>query len=129
MARFALINSADSSIIEFRDYPAQPANPLGKPRKWLPVVAGAPPTIDPLTEVATVATYTVNAGDVTETLGKRSMTAQEISDAKDTAVGTLNGGYSPMLKALFNINNRVRALEGQAPLTLVQFRAAIKALL
>ena len=130
MARFALINTTDNSIIEFRDYPSQPPNPAGKPRKWLPCPAGVRPSVDPASEAMNAVAYTVNASDVTETWTKRALTAQEISDLKDIDLGNINiGTFMPLFKVLFNINNRVRVLEGQAALTAVQFRAAIKALL
>lgn len=130
MPRFALINTSDSSVIEFRNYATQPANPSGKARKWLPVTAGTPPAIDASTEIATAPSYTVNANDVSESLGKRNLTAQEISDAKDDAVNGLNGAiYAALAKVLLNHENRIRTLESKAAITMSQFKAGVKVLL
>lgn len=130
MARFALINTTDNSIIEFRDYATKPNDPAGKPRKWLSCPLVAPPAFDPATERVTGPTYTVGASEVTEAWTKVALTAQEISDAKDAAVNSINGGLYPVLfRAMFNLNNRVRALEGQAALTQAQFKAVLKALI
>lgn len=113
MARFALINTSNSSIIEFREYASQPPNPSGKARKWLPVTAGTPPTVDQTVEVATAPTYAVNANDVTETLGKRNLTAQEISDAKDTAIANINGTWQVIKKTVLTLENEIRDLRSK----------------
>ena len=55
------------------------------------------------------------------------MTAQEVSDRKDGQVNALSDGL--LIRALHNLHNRARVLEGQPTHTLPQFRAALKALL
>lgn len=98
--------------------------------KWLPCPLVAQPSFEPTAEFVDGPTYTVNETDIAEIWTKRSLSAQEISDRKDTAVSAINGGgYSPILRALFNINNRLLALEGKQAITLAQFKAAIKALI
>jgi len=98
--------------------------------RWLPCPVVTPPSYDPAAQVREGPTFTVGASSVTESYTVRAMTAQELSDAKDRAVEGINGvPFSPLLRVLFNLNNRVRALEGQSALTVAQFRAAIKALL
>ena len=129
MPRFTLINTTDNSLVEIRNFDQQPPNPAGKPRKWLPIVVDQP-AIDPLTEIGTGISYSVGALNVTETFGKRALTAQEISDQKDFVIGAFAAtGYSPVGKLLQNMNNRLRALEGQAALTPAQFRAFWRGLL
>lgn len=126
MARFALINPSNQVD---RFGPATAPTKTGW--RWLPCPPVAQPTpFDPATEVIEGPTYTVNANDVTEVWTKRNLTAQEISDRKDVAVNGINGTtYAPLQRLLFNMNNRIRALEGQAALTAPQFKAFIKTLL
>jgi hypothetical protein len=130
MARYARVN-AQNAIEAFRDFEAPPdPNPV-KGWRWLPAPAVSAPAYDSMTEKLTGPVNTVGANSVTQSWSVVALTAQEISDRKDAAVSGLEGlgGYSPLFKALFNLNNRVRVLEGQATMTAAQFKAAIKALL
>lgn len=98
--------------------------------RWMLCSVGTKPAFDPASETVEGPSYTVNASDVTETFTKRALTAQESSDAKDAAIASLNGStFSALFRVLFNFNNRIRTLEGQATMTASQFKAAIKALL
>ena len=98
--------------------------------KWLQCDPVTPPAFDPTSQALVGPTYTVGASSVTEVWSTRSLSAQEISDAKDAAIAAINGGgFSPIFKALFNLNNRVRVLEGSGALTVAQFKAQIKTLL
>lgn len=98
--------------------------------RWLSCPDVAPPAFDPASQVREGPTFSVGASIVTESYNVRAMNAQELSDAKDAAVNGINGtAFSPLLRVLFNLNNRVRALEGQPALTIPQFKTAIKALL
>lgn len=104
--------------------------PPNKASWWRPVVIVGDDAFDPLTQKKTGPVTTIEATQVVDTYSVVPLTAQEISDRKDAAVSSINGGgFAPVLKMLFNINNRVRALEGQAALTMPQFKAAIKAAL
>lgn len=128
MARYALI--LNNVLQEFREYATQPVDIPHKGVRWLPCPPVAPPAVDPTAEKLVGPTYTINATDVTEVWSKVALTAQEISDAKDAAVAGMNGAAFPVIfRAIFNLNNRVRVLEGQPPLTVLQFKAALKALL
>lgn len=130
MPRFALIDTNTNVMIELRQYSTQPPNPAGKQRKWLPCPNVATPSFDPTAQKLTGQNYAVGASEVAESWSVVSLTAQEISDLKDAAVAGINGAaFSPLLRALFNLNNRVRYLEGQAAMTIPQFKAAIKAML
>lgn len=133
-----------------KEFPSQPPDIAHKNVKWLPCPAVAPPSFDPLLEKITGPTYTVNANDVTEVWAKANLTAQEISDAKDVAIGTLNGNLYPALaKALLALENDNRIIKSKindliteqgsttpkftagqaAQITMAQLKAGFKALL
>jgi hypothetical protein len=118
--------------------------------RWLPCDPVAPPSYDPKTEKVTGPTYAVGAEAVTESWSVVSMTAQEISDAKDNAVNALNGStYSTLLEVILSLENDNRVIKtkinavidaaalatpkftaGQAgSITMNQLKTAIKALL
>lgn len=104
--------------------------PQHKASWWRPVVVIGDDAFDPLTQKKTGPVTTIEANQVVDTYSVVALTAQEISDRKDAAVSSINGaGFMPVFKAMFNLNNRVRALEGQPALTVSQFKASIKALL
>lgn len=97
---------------------------------WRPVVVVGDDTFDPLTQKKTGPVTTIEETRVVDTFTISSLTAQEISDAKDVAVNGLNGTqYAALAKVLLNHENRIRALESKAPITLAQFKAGVKALL
>jgi hypothetical protein len=130
MARYARVN-AQAAIEEFRSFDAPPdPNPV-KGWRWLPAPTVAAPSFDPMTHRRVGPTHTVGANSVTQSYEVIALTAQEISDRKDAAINGVEGlgGYAPIYRALFNLNNRVRTLEGQSTMTAAQFRAAVKALL
>jgi exo-beta-1,3-glucanase (GH17 family) len=118
--------------------------------RWLPCDPVAPPSYDPKTEKVTGPTYTVGAEAVTEVWAKVSLTAQEISDAKDAAVNGLGSGvYATLLEVILSLENDNRVIKakinalidataaatakftaGQAgSITMNQLKAAIKALI
>lgn len=116
MARFALINTTDNSLIELRQYPTQPPNPPGKARKFLPAPPVAPPTVNPLTETMGAPTYTVGGSSVTEVWTKRNLTAPEIVVSKDAEVAALGGGpvsREALLKTLLLIANDLRTIKAK----------------
>jgi hypothetical protein len=131
MARYARVN-AQNAIEEFRVFDAAPDPNPAKGWRWLPAPIVTSPSYDPMTEKRTGPVHTVGANSVTQSWSVVALTAQEISDRKDSAIAGMEGsaiGYAPIYRALFNLNNRVRTLEGQNTMTAAQFKAAIKALL
>lgn len=127
MARYALIKG--SSFLGLRDFDAKPADVAGKGQKWLRCDPITPPSIDPLTEIVEGPSYTINEADVTESWTSRSLTAQEISDSKTAAISAINGSRSPILRAFYNVDKRLRVLEGSNAITFVQFKAGLPSVL
>jgi hypothetical protein len=118
--------------------------------RWLPCDPVAQPNHNPKTEKVTGPTYTVGETEVVESWSVVSLTAQEISDAKDAAVNGLNGGtYATLLEVILSLENDNRVIKtkinalidatavatpkftnGQAnSITMVQLKTAIKALI
>jgi hypothetical protein len=118
--------------------------------RWLPCDPVARPSFDPKTEKVAGPTYTVGAEAVVESWAVVSLTAQEISDAKDAAVNGLNGTtYSTLLEVILSLENDNRVIKakvnavidaaslatqkftaGQSgSITMAQLKNAIKALL
>ena len=82
--------------------------------RWLICNPTSPPTHDTKTEKITGPTYTVGISSVTESWNKVSLTAQEISDAKDAAVSSLNGSdYKVLLQTLLTVVNDIRATKAK----------------
>jgi hypothetical protein len=94
--------------------------------RWLPVV-DTKPAYDSGSQVREGPVVTVNADNVTRVWTVRSKTAAEIDAEKDQIVAEV--AVTALGKVLFNHENRIRALNSQAPITAAQFLAAIKALL
>jgi hypothetical protein len=118
--------------------------------RWLPCDPVAQPSFNPKTEQVTGPTYTVGETEVTEVWTVVALTAQEISDAKDGAVNSLNGGtYATLLEVILSLENDNRVIKakvnaiidataiatpkftaGQSGvITMNQLKAAIKALI
>lgn len=128
MARYALVTNGTVIVRMASD--VDPTVQTKSGSVWLPCNPVAPPTFNPLTEKITGPTYAIGASSVTEIWTKVSLTAQEISDAKDAAVGQLNGSlYAALANGLLNHENRIRALESKTPITMAQFKAGVKALI
>jgi hypothetical protein len=130
MVRYALVDPQDA-INRFATN-IDPSVGTKSGWRWLSAPSVSRPAYDPLTQKVTGPTYTVGASEVTESYSVVSLTAQEISDAKDAAVAGAIGDtnlYPVLFNGLFNMNNRIRTLEGQGVLTKAQFKAALKNLL
>jgi hypothetical protein len=118
--------------------------------RWLPCDPVAQPSFNPKTEKVTGPTYTVGAEAVTEAYSVVSLTAQEISDAKDAAVEGLGSGvYATLLEVILSLENDNRVIKAKintlitdasaatakftagqaASVTMNQLKTAIKALL
>lgn len=121
--RYALVNTADNSV----DRLSSNVDPNVQTKagfQWLPCAIISPPTYDPALEKITGPTYTVGASAVTEAWLKVSLTAQEISDTKDAKISSID---LLQFQIMFDMENRVRVLEGKAAVTAAQYRAALKA--
>jgi hypothetical protein len=94
--------------------------------RWLPVI-DTKPDYDSGTQVREGPVVTVNANDVTRVWTVRAKTAEELDAMKDES--TNDAAVSVIGKVLFNHENRIRALNSQAPITAAQFKAAVKALI
>lgn len=128
MARFAFVNP--SNAVDRLAANVDPNVETKTGWRWLPCDPVAQPSFDPSTEKITGPTYTVGSSSVTEVWTKVALSAQEISEAKDAAVSGLNGTlYAALAKVLLNHENRIRALESKTPITMVQFKNGVKALL
>lgn len=120
--RYALIKS-DNSIDRFASN-IDP-NVQTKPGfRWLTCPNVARPTFDATTEAVDGPSYNVDANAVTESWTKRSLTTQGLSDRKDARLSAVD---SLQFAIAFDIENRVRVLEGKAAITQAQYRAALKA--
>lgn len=91
--------------------------------RWLPVVVSPAPNSDPAIEIVEGPTYTVGATQVTEAWTKRSLTAQELDERKESK---LDAYEILTLRILFNHENRLRAIQGVSAATTAQFRAFLK---
>jgi len=126
----ALIYPSAPSVIVERRMIDVASIPSQKASWWRPVVVVGDDAYDPATQKKTGPVTTIEETRVVDTYTVSLLTAQEISDAKDAAIGTLNGSLYPALaKVLLNHENRIRALESKVPVTMAQFKAGVKALL
>ena len=123
MTDYAIVD--DGVVMEYRRLAGPPEQPAGKPyRKILPVEDTMPkpgPNQKLLAPVVTVLT-----DKVTRVWAVRDYTPAELdslSNSKIDAVDIL------MVKVAFNHENRIRALESKAPITMQQFRNALRAML
>lgn len=127
MARYALVK--ESSFLGLREFDARPDDVAGKGQKWLPCPPVSSPSYDALIETLEGPAYTINATDVTEAWSVRSLTAQEITDSKAAAISAINGSRQAILRALYNVDKRLRVLEGGNAITFAQFKAGLPSVL
>ncbi len=92
--------------------------------RWLPCAPVPRPAFDPAAETVEGPSYVVGAGTVTETWTKRALAAQELDARKEAR---LDAEDRLQFEVHFDLENRVRALEGRAAVTRAQYRAALKA--
>jgi hypothetical protein len=127
MARFACIRTSDNSFFlpeRFRHYESKPGDLPNKGLKWLPAPIVAQPAYDEATHVLTGPFYSIGEAEVTESWTVREKTAQEIDDEKTSRVNS----YDRLaFEIAFDMENRVRVLEGRASVTRAQYRTALKA--
>jgi hypothetical protein len=129
MPRYAQIRSG--VIFEFKVLPNQPPDLAHKGITWLPCPEVAKPSIDPKTHKVTGPTYAINASDVTEQWASVALTTEELSGAKAAAISSINGPYRPVMKALLDHENRLRAKDSppKTALTLAEYETAFRDLL
>lgn len=108
--RYSLIQ--DDVFIANREYPTQPVDIPHKNVRWLPCPNVDQPTFDPKTQTITGPTYQIQATQVLEQWGVRSLTAQEISNAKDLAINSPNSNvYQTFLNTITAVLNEGRTLD------------------
>jgi hypothetical protein len=116
-----ILVTADSIVDppKFRDFDVPPD--IGhKGWRWLP----CPMAARPQGEVVEGPFYTLNKDDVTESFTTRSLTAAELDARKESR---LDAEDRLQFDIHFDLENRVRVLEGKAAITRAQYRAALKA--
>lgn len=99
---------------------------------WVPVVEEVTDTSTGPDRVVSPWVETVEAARLLRARTIRDKTQAEINSEDTTRVNRLladSGVTRALAKMLFQINNRLRALEGDAPLTVTQFKTALKALM
>lgn len=101
--------------------------PEQKASWWRPVEVVGDDSFDPLTQKKTGPVTTIEPTRVVDTFTIVNLTAQEISDRKDSQVDGLRN--ADLLKVILNLHNRIRVLEGQSTHTMAQLKNALKALL
>lgn len=124
--RYFLIKTSDNSIVQMKDTPVDLTAQTKPGYKWLSGALTGKPSYDPETEIVEGPIFTVNANDVTESWNKRLLTAPELDANKTTKISTFD---VLQFKVMFDIENRVRVLEGKQPVTATQYRNALKAVL
>jgi hypothetical protein len=128
MTRYAWIK-ADNTFFDltnpFHDYDQQPEDLPLKGLRCLPAPITPRPTPG-VNEIVEGPTYIIGPTEVTESYFVRAMTAEEIDASKYLKLTTINDA---LFKICFNMENRVRVLEGKQIITVNQYRTAIKALL
>lgn len=92
--------------------------------RWLSCPAVPQPVIDAAVEIVEGPAYVVGANEVTETWTKRAKTAGELNAEKDGRISALD---KLQFLIAFDMENRVRVIEGKLAVTAAQYRAALKA--
>jgi hypothetical protein len=152
MPRYALVDPQDAINRLSTVYAGFDVNKAGVDTgwRWLPCDPVAQPSYNPKTEKVTGPAYTVGAEAVVESWSVVSLTAQEISDAKDAAVNGIDATlYGTLLEVILSLENDNRVVKtkinalidatavatpkftnGQAnAITMAQLKTAIKALI
>jgi hypothetical protein len=123
MARFAVYR--DGSFVEERDFAEKPVL-ANKPQLKFYAVEVVKPDFNSATQVRTGPV--IEEDHVAEARrhvwAVRDKTAEELDAEKDASINQFD---VLAFKVLFDHENRTRALEGKAPVTQAQFRAALKA--
>ncbi len=125
--RHILLTIATGAIVQppkFADFDGAPPLLVQKGWKWLPCAPVPVPAFDPATETVDGPAYAADAASVAEIWTKRALTAQELDARKEARLDAEDRLH---FEVHFDLENRVRALEGKAAITRAQYRAALKA--
>jgi len=120
----ALIYPSAPSVIAERRMIDVETIPTNKVSWWRPVVVVGDDTFDPLTQKKTGPVTTIEKDRVVDTYEIVALTALELSERKDARLSSID---TLQFAIAYDIENRVRVLEGKPQLTAGQYRAAIKA--
>lgn len=119
---FALIDTTNDAVLEYREYAERPEDPQGKPRKWLPV-EDTMPSYDPVKEVIEGPVVTVYPDKVTRVWTARPKTQEEITSEVDERVSGIDEVQFALMEDLYT---RLGVLGGATP---TSFRDYAKGLL
>jgi len=123
MQHYALANPETSEVKEYSAN-ADPNVMTRPPWKWLPLEDTMPrPTA---TQKLLAPVVTVFPDRVTRVWSVRDYTPAELDSFSDNKIDAID---VLMVKVAHNHENRIRALESKPPITMQQFRAALKAML
>lgn len=120
--RYARIENG--AVVEKREFTVVPDPNPAKGLDWRPCPAATPPAYDAATQVRTGPTYVVGEQEVTEQWAVRPKTAQELAaDDEARKDSELSALKKAIFEGFFIHENRIRAREGQAPITRQQLLA------
>lgn len=105
----ALIYPSAPTVIADRRMIDVATIPSHKASWWRPIVIIGNDSFNSLTHKKTGPVTTIEEAQVVDTYTISSLDAGEIAAAKAAAVNSINGMYKPLLKILFNHENRLRA--------------------
>ena len=126
MTNYARVNKVtgekDKEEEERRFRVLPPENPPHKSWVWLPIVVTYP-TFDDMAEVRTGPVESRIGDESHKVWTVRPMTPAERDEAKDRFI---DPDDSVRFKVLFNLENRMRALEGKQSVTASQYRTFLR---
>ncbi len=123
MVEYAVVDNG--VVVEYRFFDSPPSSLEGKPYRKFLIVEDTNPAFDAALQVKTGPVISVLVNKVTRVWTVRDKTAQEIDNDKDVAINNVD---VVAFKVLFNHENRIRVLENKAPITVNQFKTALRAL-
>lgn len=122
--RYALVSPANAVDRFANDIDPTVATKAGW--RWLPCPVVDRPTINGATQITEGPVFVLGAAEVVETYVVRTLTAAELDARKEAR---LSAEDKLQFDVHFDMENRVRVLEGRPPVTRLQYRNALKALL
>lgn len=123
--RYALIKIADGSVQALNEN-IDPAIQTKQGFQWRPCPVVFKPAFALDTETVEGPTYTTDGVSVTEVWTKRNLTAAELDAHKTQDVNNLT---RLQFLVAFDMENRVRVLEGKPTVTIAQYKTALRAAL
>lgn len=126
MARYALVAPDDTIYTEKAEERIDLTAGVRDGYRWLPIVNEVNDTTTQQEYVVTEPVVeTIEVARVLRSRTRRDMTAQEIADRKAELV--LSDSDTVIAKGLFKLANDFRVSQGQAELTVAQFRSWLEA--